>query len=44
MVRHRIVSAGQLIERTGLLPLDTGRRRRLELQVVALGKAAGQGG
>ena len=43
LLRHRIVSAGQLIERTGLLPLDTERRRRIELQVMALGKAAGQG-
>jgi hypothetical protein len=39
-----IVSSGQLIERAGLLPLDAEGRRRIELQVVALGKAAGQGG
>ena len=44
MLRHRIVAAEKLLERIGLLPVDTDRRRRLEFQVVALGRASGHGG
>ncbi len=44
LLRHRIVTAEQLLGRIGLLPLDAERRRRLELQVVALGKTSGHGG
>jgi hypothetical protein len=38
------VTAEQLLGRVGLLPLDTERRQRIEMQVVALGKASGQVG
>ena len=44
LLRHRVVTAERLLERIGLLPLDADRRRRLESQVVALGKATGRDG
>jgi hypothetical protein len=44
LLRHRIVTAEQLLGRVAVLPLDTERRRRIEMQVVALGKASGQVG
>jgi hypothetical protein len=44
LLRHRIVTAEQLLGRVGLLPLEPERRQRIEMQVVALGKASGQVG
>jgi hypothetical protein len=38
LLRHRIVTVEQLLERIQLLPVDAERRGRLELQVTSFGK------
>ena len=44
LLRHRLVTAEQLLDRVGLLPVDAGRRQRIGQQIEALGRAAGQAG
>ena len=40
LLRHRIVTAEQLLQRIQLLPVDAERRGRLELQVASFGKSS----
>ena len=40
MLRHRIVTAAQLLERIQSLPVDAERRRQLDARVAALGDPA----
>lgn len=44
LLRHRIVTAGEVLARVEMLPLEAGRRQAIEQRVAALGREAGQAG